>query len=116
MIFNLLFYYTALAILRNNFSKLCHYLPDDYKQTISRIRGTSFVPEGLMYQLALLPTTELANCTILAAMIRPLRQEILLVEFCDSVKELVDSTESKAFIENLKHGNIQRYAYHSCQL
>jgi len=57
-----------------------------------------------MYQLALLPTAELANCTILAAMIRPLRKEIFLVRFCDSVKRLVDDSESKKFIENLKKG------------
>ena len=98
--------YAALAVLRNNFTKLCHCLPDDYKQTISRIRRTATVQEGLMYQLALLPTAELANCTILAAMIRPLKREIFLVEFCDSVKRLVDSAESMEFIDNLRKGII----------
>ena len=98
--------YAALAVLRNNFTKLCHCLPDDYKQTISRIRRTATVQEGLMYQLALLPTAELANCTILAAMIRPLKREIFLVGFCDSVKRLVDSAESMEFIDNLRKGII----------
>ena len=93
-------------MLRKNFTKLCHCLPDDYKQTISRIRITASVPEGLVYQLALLPTAELANCTILAAMIRPLKKEIFLVRFCDSVKRLVNDSESKEFIENLKKGII----------
>jgi len=59
-----------------------------------------------MYQLAVQPTAELVNCHILAAMIRPLRQEIFLVGFCDSVKELVDSAESEAFIEHLKFGTL----------
>ena len=99
-------YFTALAILRNNFTKLCHCLPDDYQQTIDRIRQTKSIPQGLLYQLALQPTAELANCHILGAMIRPLREEISLVRFCDSVKRLMDSTEAKEFVENLKTGTV----------
>jgi len=94
----------ALAILRKHFTKLCACLPDDYKQTISRIKRTSVVPEGLVHQLALLPTAKEANCTILAAMIRPLGEEAHLVGFCELVKSLVDSPESKTFIETMKNG------------
>ncbi|XP_065904252.1 uncharacterized protein [Dysidea avara] len=97
----------ALAVLRKKFSKLCHCLPDDYEQTINRIKKTSVVPEGLVYQLALLPTAELANCTILAAMIKPLVEETHLVGFCELVKNLVDSTESKTFIETLRNEMIE---------
>ena len=97
-------YFAALAVIRNHFRKLCHYLPDDYKLTIDKIRMTARVSDGLMYQLALLPSAELVNCHILGAMIRPLKKEIQLVGFCDSVMILMDSAESRKFIENLRKG------------
>ncbi|XP_065904723.1 uncharacterized protein [Dysidea avara] len=97
----------GLAVVRKNFAKLCHCLPQDYKETIRRIKRTSVVQEGLMVELAMLPTPELANCHILAAMIRPLREELHLVGFCDSLKDLVDSPESKTLIETLRNEVIE---------
>lgn len=94
----------GLAVLRKHFRKLCHCLPEDYKETILRIKRTSIVQDGLMGELAMLPTPELVNCHILAAMIRPLTEEVHLVAICVSLKDLVDSLESKTFIENLKNG------------
>jgi len=57
-----------------------------------------------VYQLSKCPTFELANCRILAAMIRPLREEIDLLSVCDNVEELVDDDESKEFIVKLRSG------------
>jgi len=84
---------------------LCHSLPQDYQITITRVRRIAAIPEGLASQLAMLPTSELANCHILAGMIRPLSREIHLVGFCESMKELMDSDVcNMTFIENLKNG------------
>jgi len=96
----------GLAVLRKHFRKLCHCLPQDYKETIRRIKRTSLVQDGLMVKLAMQPTPELANCHILAAMIRPLTEEVHLIAMCDSLMDLVDSPESKTFIENLRSGKI----------
>ena len=63
--------------------------------------------EGLVPQLETLPTTELVNCHILAGMIAPIKMEAHLVGFCDLVKDLVDSDESKAFIDSFKVGKAQ---------
>jgi len=91
-------------VLRTNFPKLCQCLPEDYKETIRRIKKTSVVPDGLVHQLALLPTSKLANCHILAAMITPLREDSHLVGFCELMKNVVDGNKSKMFIEALKAG------------
>lgn len=96
--------YTALDVLRKNFNKVCQCLPENYKTTLSRVRRVAAVPDGLESMLADLPTSELANCHILSGMIRPLRKEIHLVGFCDSVKELVEGDACKTFMENLKRG------------
>jgi len=91
-------------VLRKYFAKLCYCLSPDYKKTLTKIKTTALVPEGLEYQLAMLPTAELVNCNILASMIRPLVKEIHLVGFCDSVENLVESVESKNFISDLRFG------------
>ena len=96
----------ALAVLRKNFAKLCHCLPQDYKLTVSRIRRFAVVPPGLMSNLSKLPNIELANCTILAGMLRPLRHEVDMLGFCDSVEQLVDGGDSKKFIEVLRKGKM----------
>ena len=94
----------GLAVLRRNFTKLCHCLPQDYKKTINRIKRTAVVPDGMVYQLSKCPTFELANCRILGAMIRPLREEVDLLGICDSVENLVDDDESKRLIIKLRSG------------
>ena len=58
-----------------------------------------------MNRLSKLPF-ELANRTILGGMIRPLREEVDMLGFCDSMEELVDGAESKKFIEVLRNGNM----------
>lgn len=96
--------FIAVAVLRKNFTKLCHCLPHNYKITISRIGQTAILPEGLMPHLAKMPTLEVVNCQILAGMIAPLQTEVHLIGFCDWVKRLVDDGEPKTFIDNLKSG------------
>jgi len=108
--------YAGLVVLRRNFAKLCYCLPSDHKKTLTKIKRTAVVPEGLEYQLATLPTAELANCNILAAMIRPLRKEFHLVGFCDSVENLAESVESRKIIGDLRFGKawIVISAAHNC--
>ena len=99
--------WAGLAVLRKNFAKLCHCLPQDFKQTIRRIKKIASVPSDTVYKLSKLPTFELANCHILAAMIRPLTRDAGLIRLCDVVEELVDDSESKIFIESLRKGKVK---------
>ena len=98
--------FVAFAVLRRNFSQLCHCLPHNYKETVNRLRRTKIIPDGLMYQLSKLPNFELATCTILAGLIKPLRQEVDLLEFCDTMEDLIDGVESKQFIDKLRNGKV----------
>jgi len=82
-------------------------LPKDYKQTIARIKRRAGVREDLIPKLEALPTVELINCHILSAMISLANTEIELLGFCDWMKELVDTTKSKAFVESFKAGYMQ---------
>lgn len=100
----LCFHYSVFAVLRANFTKLCHCLPQDYMETIGRIKRNAIVREDLVHQLKTLPTSELVNCHILALMVLPIKKEIHLVGFCDWVKDLVDNDKSKTFIDKFKIG------------
>ena len=60
--------------------------------------------DGTIYQLSKLPSFELANCHILAAMIRPLSEEVNLIGFCNLVEDLMDEADSKRFIRKLRNG------------
>ena len=104
--FLFLFNCIGLVVLRKHFTKLCHCLPQDYNKTLCRIEENTTLPEGLVPQLEKLPTAELANCHILAAMIVPIQDEVRLVAFCDFVKDLVEGAESKEFVEKLRDGKI----------
>jgi len=64
------------------------------------------VPDETIYRLTKLPSFELANCHILGAMIRPLREEVSLIRFCDLVEDLVDDLDSKEFIDKLRNGQL----------
>ena len=59
-----------------------------------------------MDQLSVSPSFEMANCTILGGLIRPVRQQVDLLEFCDLMEDLVDDAESKRFIRKLRDGKI----------
>ena len=59
-----------------------------------------------MHQLTKSPNVEMANCTILGGLIRPLRQQVDLLEFCDLMEDLIDVVESKRFIDKLRNGKI----------
>ena len=109
-----LFNCIGLVVLRKHFTKLCHCLPQDYNKTLCRIEENTTVPDGLVPQLEKLPTVELANCHILAAMIVPIQDEVQLVAFCDFVKDLVEGAESKEFVEKLRDGKITSFHSFKC--
>ena len=83
---------------------MCHCLPQDYRQTIGRLRRLAVLREEAVPQLEALSTAELVNCHLLAAMLVHVQEKVYLLVFCDWVKELVDNEESKTFIDNLKLG------------
>lgn len=101
----------GLAIFRKHFPKLCACLPQDYEETIRRVKKTLVVPDELMMNLKMLHNSVLANCTILAALIRPLTEETHLVGICETLKNVVDGLECKTFIENLRKGENYYLSY-----
>lgn len=73
-------------------------------RTLARIRRRASVPEGLVQQLASLPTTKEVNHYIIAAMLRPLTNEAGVLGFCDIMESVLEDEQSQSFIESVRNG------------
>jgi len=98
-------------VLRKNFTKLCHCLPQDYQQTIRTLKQKEVLRAEAVPQLEILPTAELVNCHLLAGMLVHANTEVHLLVVCDWVKDLADNDEFKAFIETFKNGEKVMHMY-----
>ena len=105
----LLFIATVLAVLKKHCPRLCDCLPEDYRKTLDRIRMRATVPEGLVQQLAILPSPKKVNHHIVAAMLRPLTNEAGVLGFCDLMESVLDNEQSLVFIERIRNGKFCKH-------
>ena len=105
-----------MAILKKHCLRLCQCLPEDYMKTLDRIRRRATVPQGLVQQLASLPTPTQVNHHIVGAMLRPLTNESGVLGFCDTMESVLEDDQSKAFIESIRNGvsGINFCAFYLC--
>ena len=102
----------VIAVLKKHCPKVCQCLPDDYMKSLDRIRRHATVPEGLIQQLALLPSPKLVNQQIIAAMLRPLTSDAGVLGFCDILESVLDDEQSRSFVERLRNGIL--YTLYRC--
>jgi len=76
--------------------------------TIERLKRRATVGDDLQHDLNNLPSFNERNEMILAIMIRPLNSDYEVLQFCDTLEDVIDddSTTSKRFIHNLRSGII----------
>ena len=73
-------------------------------KTLDRIRLRATVPEGLVHQLAALPSPKQVNHHIMAAMLRPLTNVAGVLGFCDTFECVLDDEQSRQLIESIRNG------------
>ena len=73
-------------------------------KTLDRIRLRATVPEGLVHQLATLPSPKHVNHHIMAAMLRPLTNVAGVLGFCDTFECVLDDEQSRQLIESIRNG------------
>ena len=73
-------------------------------KTLDRIRLRATVPEGLVHQLATLPSPKQVNHHIMAAMLRPLTNVAGVLGFCDTFECVLDDEQSRQLIESIRNG------------
>ena len=94
----------VLAVLKKNYTKLCHCLPQqNYTKTINKLRLLGFPDYILSTNL---PTTDLINdATVGFLMVAIIQTDVQALQFCDIMDNLVDSESSESYIEILRNGN-----------
>ena len=93
---------SVLAVLKKNYTSLCHCLPRDYMRTINRMKELM----GISYDLSNLPdlpVADLINEKIIALLMTAIQSDIHAIQFCDLVESLVNN---KTDIEALRNGNL----------
>ena len=74
--------------------------------TITRLKRRATVGDGLQHDLNNLPSINERNEMILAIMIKQLNSDFDVLQFCDTIEDVIDSDSvtSKKFIHNLRSG------------
>ena len=96
---------SVLAVLKKNYTNLCHCLPQNYMKTINKLRllGCS---DDVLSNFTNLPTTELINDAIIGFLMAvTIKSNVQALQFCDVMNKLVDSKSSESHIEILRNGN-----------
>jgi len=106
MCFYLMSTHAVVAVLKKNFRGLCRCLPRDHMVTIERLKRRATVGDQLQYDLNNLPSIEERNEMILAIMIKPLENDVEVLQFCDTIEDVIDedSKASKKCIQNVRSG------------
>ena len=97
--------FLVLAVLKKNYTNLCHCLPQNYMKTINKLKLLG-CPEELLSNFTDLPTIDLINDGIVGClMVVEIESDVETLKFCDAMDKLVDSKSSKSYIEIFRNGN-----------
>ena len=104
-------FYIVLAVLKKNYTRLCQCLPKDYMKTISKIQQLLESSDGLLSNIANLPTTDLINEAIIANLLISIPSDIAALQFCDLMEALTENKSSDITI--LKNGKFTTMNYYT---
>ena len=95
----------VLAVLKKNYTNLCHCLPQNYMKTIKKLSKLGYSDDSLS-KITNLPTTDHINDAIVAIlMVAIIETDVQALRFCDEMDNLIDSKSSESPIEILRNGN-----------
>ena len=98
--------YLVLAVLKKNYTRLCHCLPQDYMMTLNKLKQLLRLPDDVISELTNLPTVNDINEAIISLLMTAIiKSDMDALQFCDVMENIVDSKSSKAHIEILINGN-----------
>ena len=95
----------VLPLLRNNYTRLCTCLPQDYRKSLDTLKQLlpGAVHMDSEYRLTQLPTIELINERLVAEILVSINGEDGVFDFCDIMENLCEET-SISFITSLRNG------------
>ena len=100
----------VLPVLKKNYARLCHCLPQDYVKTVHKLK--QLIPEvsaDYLAWLRTLPSTDLINEAIIGNVMCAIRADYGVFEFCDVIENLCDEVTSRNLIGALRNGKLTSY-------
>ena len=94
----------VVAVLKENYTRLCQSLPKDYMKTINKMTQLIKIPDYALSSLTNSPTVDYANERIILFMLKAIHSEVDALQFCDVIEMLVDNESSQTFVEVLRNG------------
>ena len=95
----------VLAVLKKNYTKLCHCLPQDYMMTLNKLKQLLRLPDDVLSKLSNLPSVNDINEAIIGLLMTVIiKTGMDALQFCDAMENIVDIKSSKAHIEILRNG------------
>lgn len=93
----------VLTVLKKNYTMLCCTLPQEFKQTIFKMKQLLRGHDDVLNKLTDLPTVDLINEKIIEILMLLIKSDTDAINFCDVMENLVNSESSTATIEALRN-------------
>ena len=93
----------VLAVVKKNYTRLCQCLPQDYMNTVNKMKQLLRVSDDVLSNLTNLPTADLINESIIVLLMTGIKSDIDALKFCDIMENLMDC-KSSTDIEILRNG------------
>ena len=103
-VFAFCFIHVVLILLKKYYTKLWRSLPEDYMNTVTKMKHLITLPDGIINYFNELPTINLINERIIGFLMSRIKSDADAVEFCDIVEKLVNSKSSTIDIEAFRNG------------
>ena len=95
-----IFTFIVLRVLKENYTRLCRSLPQDYNKTINKLKQLLKLHDESADNLVRLPTADLINERIIVLLIGLIKSEKEALTFCAVIKRLTSTVD----IETLRKG------------
>ena len=94
-----------MPVLKTNFTRLCHCLPQDFEKTIDKLKQLMpEIPAEYLKLLKTFPSTELINEAIVGHLMGPMEADDDVFKFCGIMENLSDEITTKNLINSLRNG------------
>ena len=101
----LLILYIVLAVLKRNYTRLCHCLPQDYMKTINKLKELLSPSDEYVQKLIDIAAANFFNETVVGMLMTTIKTDAYALNFCDMMEKLCYNESSRMHIEMFRKGN-----------
>ena len=92
-------------MLKRNYTRLCHCLPQDYMKTINKLKEILSPPDEYVQKWIDIAVANLFNETVVGMLMATIETDAYALNFCDIMETLCDNESSRMHIEMFRKGN-----------